>query len=154
MSAQERATREEEEATAAAEREAAEKLAAEQARIVKPVEQANARMAILAKAAAELPPPAEHSRPPPSSDLAECCRCLLTQLDEIMALQAIYEGTDTLLLPEALDLEAMREQAENVEASGFKDTDAIMSLTKQPLACIFQLTVTMADHQTPTEGEG
>lgn len=137
-----RAQREDEKAAAAIAAAREEEIRERRSRTVKPHEVAKERMAKIAQDLQKLSLSAESLWDANSMEqMNEIKECRDMQLDEIMALEAIYTGTDEFLVSEASRLEELREIRDALSADEEDETALRSFVEHPPLSFSIQLTV-------------
>lgn len=138
MSAQDRARREDHQAAIQEFEEAQKQEEVRLSKIVKPHEQARARMALLAlqlqhhsQSQSPLGPqlPLGNGKDKDIHILIQMAECLAAQLEEISALEAIYTDSDEFLVSAASnDLVELRESLDSIIDGEYQDEEALRSL--------------------------
>ena len=135
--------RDQERALAAASRREEERERERADQVVKPHEQARRRLKELALQLAALSPETSTitTRDVSLSDLKRIAECKQIQLDEIVALEAIFTDTEEFLVSEASNLEDLRRKIEDYQMNEEKELLLRTLAEHPPLSFYIQLTI-------------
>jgi hypothetical protein len=139
-----KAKREEERALQASAKRDEERERERAEQVVKPYEQAQCRLQELAMelSTASLAPVQIDSLAVEASDMKTCVECKQMQLDEIMALDAIFIDTNDFLVADASDVERLRCLVEDYQMVEEDDEGLLQSIVEhQPLSLYLSQTI-------------
>lgn len=137
--------REEERAAQAAAKREEERLRERAEQFVKPHEQANERLHEIALELAAMSLPTDLEQTNASnmdvSEMKLCAECKQMQLDEVMALEAIFTDTDNFLVAEASNLDGLRDLMEEYQMDEENETLLRSIVEHQPVSLYLQQTI-------------